>query len=681
LLFGLVVWTFLPALRGEFIEFDDYAYVTGNAHIFFTPANLTFALTRGVAANWHPLTQWSLMLDHRLYGFNPWGYHLTNVLLHAANTVLLFLVFRRLTGATWRSLAVAALFGLHPLRVESVAWISERKDVLSVLFWLLSLWAYARYAQRVTSNKCQFSRTGSTPLPFPGDLSLFYWLALLSFALGLMSKPMLVTLPAVLLLLDFWPLNRWPQEHWSGLLVEKFPFFLLSACVSVITFVVQRNSGMMHELIGVELPFGLRLENAAVSFARYLSKLFWPADLCALYPHPGRWPLAVVLLSVSLVLGLSVLAFVWRRQRPYLFTGWFWYLGTLVPVIGLIQVGAQSIADRYSYIPTVGLLLLVVWEAHQLTVGWRFQRLALGTVGGVLGLSCLLLTRHQLTFWRDGVSLWQRAVAVTTNNYDAHNRLGRALYAQGRFDESIREQLEAIRLNPDLAEAYCILGRTCEAKGQADDAIAWYQKALAIWPAYVTVHNNLAILLLRLGRVEAALVQSQLALASEPNNVTALDTLGLALLQKGRADEALAHLQRAVDLEPDNEMALLNLGSAFSQLGRNDEAIHCLRLALKLQPNSAETHNNLGGALLAKGQIPDAVQEFRMAAFLQPDRYEARRNLGHALLKQGSIDEAIREFQAALSLQPNNALASNDLVFALALKGKPAASPTNSIPP
>jgi tetratricopeptide (TPR) repeat protein len=675
-LMGVVVWVFLPSLGGDFIDRNDFGFVTKNVHIHLTLANVVWVFSHPFDANWLPVTLGSFMLDHQLYGLKPWGYHLTNVLLHALNTVLVFWVLRRMTGATWRSLMVAALFGLHPLRVESVAWISERKDVLSVTFWMLTLWAYARYAQGRSRVECRESSAGND------RSTLDYCLALLFFALGLMSKPMMVTLPGALLLLDYWPLARWPQHRLRGLLVEKIPFFLLSAGVSVATYVTQKNADMMSNVLtGLSLSFGARLENALVSYGRYLGKLFWPVNLCALYPYPEHWPGPAISGAGLLVLGLSVWVFVRRRQQPYLLTGWLWYLGTLVPVLGLVPVGAQAMADRYSYIPSLGILMMVVWGTCQLTRTWHYQGIGLGAAGGVLVLVCIVLTRHQIGYWKDDLSVWQRAVAVTGNNYDAHNMLGRAWFSRGRMDEAIPEFQEVVRLNPGFAEPYCSLGRSFEIKGQMDEAIAWYQKALENRPDYVTVHNNLATLLIEKGQADEAMVHSQKALASEPYDITAHDNLGLALALKGRFDEALAYFQKAVELQPDNGMAQLGLGSFLLRLGRTDEAIRHLHSAVLLQPDDAETHNNLGGALLSKGNVDDAVCQFQEAARLQPDRFEVHHNLGHALLKQGSLDAAIREFQTAFHLKPDNVVASNDLVMAVGMKEKPAQPPVHSTKP
>ena len=682
LLFGLVFWTFLSSLHGGFIDIDDGVFINRNSHIHLTWANLAWAFCNPMAANWHPLTSWSFLLDHQLYGLKPWGYHLTNVLLHAFNTVLVFLVLRRMTGATWRSLMVAGLFGLHPLRVESVAWISERKDVLSVAFWMLTLWAYTRYAQersRVepsslcsTAPRSRESSAGSSSLALdPRRLSLDYCLALVFFALSLMSKPMVVTLPCVLLLLDYWPLARCSRQNLRGLLVEKAPFFLLSAIMSGVTYVIQRNAGAMSTIFtGLSLSFGARLENALVSYGRYLGKLFWPVDLCAHYPHPGYWPTQKVLFAGLLVLGLSVLGFVMRRRQPYLLTGWLWYLGTLVPVIGLVQAGSQSMADRYSYIPSIGILMVLVWGACQMTKSWHLQGIFLGTTGGVLVLACIVLTRHQLGYWKDDVSVWQRAVAVTENNDDGHNCLGRAWFSQGRMDEAIHEFQEVIRLNPGFAEAYYSLGHSFAAKGQLDEAIAFYQKALEIRPDYVVAHDSLDSLLLQKGQADQVMIHCQKALELEPDNETAHINLGSALLQKGRVDEAIIHYQKALQIKPDYAEAHINLGFALFQKGNVDEAIVHYQKALEIQPDYVAAHNSLGSLLLQKGQVDEAIIHFQKALQLKPDYAEAHINLGSALFQKENVDEAIVHFQKALQSKPDSAEACFDLGYALNSQGR-----------
>jgi len=655
-----VFGVFLPSLRGNFIDFDDSLYVTGNSHLRLNLSNLVWESCHPAAANWHPLTMWSLMLDHQLYGLKPWGYHLTNVLLHAANTVLLFLVLRRMTGATWRSVAVAALFGLHPLRAESVAWISERKDVLSVLFWMLTLWAYVRYVED--------SKTHSPKSKAP------YTLALVFFALGLLSKPMVVTLPFVLLLLDYWPLARWSRPNLRGLVVEKVPFFLLSAIFCLVTYVVQQNSGMMKYLAG--LSFDLRLENALVSYARYLGKQFWPVNLCALYPHPHRWPAATILIAGLGILGVSALVLIRQRQRPFLLTGWLWYLGTLVPVIGLVQVGSESMADRYSYIPSIGILVALVWGVHQLAQGWPRRELSLGIVGGVAILTCIGLTHRQISYWMDTVGVCRRAIAVTANNSEAHSRLGSARFTQGLFNEAIGEFQTALIAQPDYVEAWCGLGRCYVEQGQADAAMTCYQKALEIQPESVVAHNNLSDLLFHGNRLDEAMVHAEKALAVEPNNVTALNNLGSVLSLKGRTDEALACFQKAEEVQPDNAAVQINLASLLLGLGRLDEVIVHSQKALAIESNNVVALSNFGNALYSLGRLDEAIQEYQAVVRWQPGDAEAHRSLGYVLVERGRLDEAIREFQEALRLKPDFEAARSELAAALALKEQRAGPTT-----
>jgi tetratricopeptide (TPR) repeat protein len=735
-------WVFLPSLHGDFIDIDDGVFVIRNTHINLTPGNVVWAFCHSFDANWIPLTLWSFMLDHQFYGLKPWGYHLTNVLLHAFNTVLLFLVLRRMTGlrpekrigaaapqagATWRSLVVAGLFGLHPLRVESVAWISERKDVLSVTFWMLTLWAYTRYAQERSSaepsslrsaepRSRKLSARGGGMALDPRRWIPGYGLALLFFALSLMSKPMMVTLPCVLLLLDYWPLARWQRKNLRGLLMEKTPFFLLSAIVSVVTCFTQKNADMMSNVLtGLSLSFGARLENALVSYARYLAKLFWPVNLCALYPYPDHWPMQKILFAGLLVLGLSVLVYIMRRRQPCLPTGWLWYLGTLVPVLGLVPVGAQAMADRYSYIPSIGILIVLVWGTCQVTRGWHCRSIGLGAAGGVLALICIVLTRHQIVYWKNDVSVWERAIAVTENNYDAHNMLGRAWFAQGRVDDAIREFQEVVRLNPGFAEAHNVLGRSFATQGRVDEAMACYQKALEIRPNYVAAHNNLSVLLAKMGRVDEAIVQYRRALEIEPKDVTIINNLGASLISQGRFDEAIAcfqnalqinpdyaeaqnnlgnallgmrkvdeaivHFKRALEIQPDSAAVHIDLGAALNSQGRFDEAIVCFQKALQINPDNAEAHDNLAFVLFSQGRLDETIRELQATLRLKPDQAETHCNLGFVLGKRGRFDEAIHEYQEALRLKPDYTQASNDLVAALGWKAEQAKQPANSSKP
>jgi len=568
LLLLVTIFVYWPATSHNFVNYDDPYYVTSNVHVQtgLTWDNIRWAFCHPVVGNWLPLTMLSHMLDCQLYGLRPWGHHLTSVLLHGVNTVLVFLLLRRLTGAVWRSWMVAALFGLHPLHVESVAWVAERKDVLSTLFGLLCLMAYARYAEE---SKVQ------GPQSVIGNRAIqYYWLALIFFALGLMSKPMLVTVPFVLLLLDYWSLNRirnseFGIRNFARPLVEKTPFFALAAVVSVVTYVVQQRTGMMHSLENV--PLGARLENALLSYCRYWGRLFWPTDLAVFYPYPNHWPLYQVLLAGVLMAGISAFAFVERARHPYFLTGWLWFCGTLVPVIGLVQVGGQAMADRYTYIPSLGLLILTVWGAYELAKRGRHHEAALGGAGCAAMILCAGLTRQQLGYWQNNETLYQHALAVTKNNYLAHHNLGIALFKEGQIDEAISQYQTALRLEPNNAEAHYNLGAALAASGQTDEAIIQLQEAIRLKPDYVAAHINLGTALGREGQLSRAIGQYREAVRLEPDNAEFHYDLGTALGMKGRLDEAIIQFQEALRLRPDYPAARYNLAHAL-QIKNTPEA-------------------------------------------------------------------------------------------------------------
>jgi hypothetical protein len=401
------------------------------------------------------------------------------------------------------------LFAIHPLRVESVAWVSERKDVLSTFFGLLTLICYTRYARNVSGGKWQVTSDESVAAsPVTRHPSLFYVLALLFFALGLMSKSMLVTWPFVMLLLDYWPLCRidLATRHSSlatffRLLLEKIPFLALAAAACVATFLAQQQSGALT----AALPFGARVENALIAHCRYLVKMFWPTDLAVFYPHPGDWPMAKVLLAGSFLAVISIILLVNWRRYPFLLMGWLWFIGTLVPVIGLVQVGAQSLADRYTYIPSLGILMLVIWGLNELVQQWRYLVVPLSVIGSVLILLCMLVTHHQLGYWRNSETLFRHTLAVTDNNFLAHNILGATLGMKGQTDEAIRHCDEAIRIKPDYAEAHSNLGNTLFSAGQNDAAIDQYQQAIQIKPDFADAHYNLGNAFLNKGQVNEAI--------------------------------------------------------------------------------------------------------------------------------------------------------------------------------
>jgi tetratricopeptide (TPR) repeat protein len=611
-----------PVTGFEFINYDDPLFVTANVHVQggLNWAAAKWAFQPGQGDYWHPLTWLSLMLDASLFGQRAGGFHFTNLALHAANGVFVFFLLRLLTGVLWRSAVVAALFALHPLRVESVAWVTERKDVLSGCCGLLSLIFYARYALERTKGAEGGRQQPATrgPQPAPRNLShvfgltsyawTSYSLSLLCLALGLMSKATLVTWPFVMLLLDYWPLQRF--QLWSlrpavsrlRLLVrEKLPFFFLSGIACLLTYLTEKGRRGVTDL--VESQALLRVENAFVAYVRYLEKTFWPVRLAVPYVNPGHWSWLEVGGSVVVVVSLCLAALWFGRRWPYLLVGWWWFWGTLIPVIGLTKGWGVFMGDRFTYVPSIGLLILVVWGVCEVTWGWRYQALALLVAGGAaLGL-CLTLSRQQITYWRDSETLFRHALEVTDKNYIAHNDLGVALRQIGQADEAIRQYQEALQLKADYAEAYNNLGVALSQKGQLDEAIRQYQEALRL----------------------------------KANYADARDNLGTALGQKGRTDEAIVQFREAVRLSPDHADAHNNLGVALRQIGQADEAIVQFQEAIRLRPDFADAHNNLGVALAMKGQTDEAIRQFQEALRFKPDYANARQNLDAAFAAKAQV--------------------------------------------
>lgn len=617
-----ITWIFLPAIHNNFVNFDDPDYVLTNNHVRtgLTAENIRWAFGSIEAGNWHPLTWLSHMGDCQLFGLNPTGHHLVSIVIHAANSVLLFLVLYQMTGFVWRNLFVAAFFGLHPLRVQSVAWIAERKDVLSTLFWFLTLMAYAWYVKKskVRGAVSEVVESSVDP-PFP---LIPYLVALFCFALGLMSKPMLVTLPCVLLLLDYWPLRRVQQNSLKRLILEKIPFFLAAAIASGITVVAQKTFGAVR----ADLPFALRAENALVSYARYLGKLFYPANLSVFYPHPRHWTMGFVVASALLVAIVSTWVVIQARKRPYLAIGWFWYLGTLVPAIGLVQVGVQSIADRYTYVPLIGIMIILTWGAIDLLGRWRLPAAILPVFGTVILLACAVLTRQQIGFWKDSETIFRRAIAITKDNYMAHFYLGSTLDSEGRLDEAIAEFQEALKLRPNVD--FCnVFAMFLERHGRLDEALVQFQQAVMLDPDFADPHHNLALALSRKGRLDEAIEEFQKALRLNSNNAAWQNDFGITLARAGRLDEAISQFQRALKLTSGSADVHYNLGNAWFRKGLLDEAIVQFEQALAINPDSADVHNNLGIVLTRRGRVDEAILHFQEALRIRPGYADAEKNL------------------------------------------------------
>ena len=541
-----IVWVvFSQTLGHGFVNYDDGDYVYNNPVIIsgLTLPGIQWAFTHAHAANWHPLTTISHMLDCQLYGLQPGGHHLTNVLLHGAAAVLLFLALQQLTGTRWPSAFVAAVFAIHPLRVESVAWVSERKDVLSGVFFMLVLWTYAHYV-RADQRHTRQSRHR-------------YIAAILFFALGLMCKPTLVTLPFVLLLLDYWPLRRFAPNagkhndlaRWRPLTIEKIPFFVLSVASCVATLLAQQKAEAVVP-VG-ELSMVNRFGNAATSYVIYITQMIWPTRLAAIYPEANLNTVEASLAFLVLLL-LSVTFFIWRRNYPFLLIGWLWFLGMLVPMIGIIQVGPQARADRYTYLPLIGLYLLATWGTMALVSNWGRRRellngAAISIITGLMAISYL-----QTSTWRNSETMWHQALAHTSRNQIAENSLGKALVKERRLDEAATHFRKALDIYPDYAEANTNLADVLCLEGRWRDAVDHYETALRIQPNYAMAHNNLGIALAVIGNTDEAIDQFREALRINANYADAHANLARCLVQIGRREDAVGELTQALRLRPDD---------------------------------------------------------------------------------------------------------------------------------
>ena len=551
----------------DFIRYDEELYVTKNPHVLsgMSLDGLLWAFTTLDAGNWHPLTWLSLMLDRELYGMNAGGYHWTSVVLHLLSGLLLFFTFSRMTGHPWRSGLLAGLFLIHPLHVESVAWVAERKDVLSGLFWMLSMWGYARYAERPGAGR--------------------YLQVVLFFAMGLMSKPMVVTLPFVLLLLDYWPLGRislghdgtavggeidsseglksgstrvhFPKTTVFRLILEKIPLLFLSFFSAFLTWKAQKAAGALLAL--VDLPLLLRLTNALISYARYLDKTVWPVHLSFFYPHPAGWPYWQVFLAGSVLILISIWTWRQRKSCPYLAMGWLWFLGALIPVIGLVQAGSQAMADRYVYIPFIGLSIMVVWGSYEALNWQRYQKILLSAVWGVILLTLMLTSFRQAQYWRNSVTLFKHAIEATDRNYLAHNNYGAVLMDQKNYHQATEHFLESLRIKPDFAEAHNNMGNIMALQGKNEEAAVFFREAIRIKPDYAGAKRRLGDVLQRMGKSEEAIICYREALIRNPDDPVLHNNIAVALASAGKGGEAVYHLRKALDLKAGYGDAQKNL--------------------------------------------------------------------------------------------------------------------------
>jgi protein O-mannosyl-transferase len=584
---GLLLLTLLPywqVVGHGFVAFDDDVYITENPRVRKGLSAQTFlwALTATEAANWHPLTWISHLVDVSLFGTWAGGHHLVNLLIHGANGLLLFLALRRMTGSIWESSLVAALFAIHPLHVESVAHLAQRKDVLSGLFWMLTLLAYGQHVSRPSRIR--------------------YASIVVCLGLGLMAKPILVTLPFVLLLLDFWPLRRMENFTGSGageppglspsaLIREKIPLFFLVIISCVITYFAQASGGAVRSLDAY--PLDVRLGNAVVSYLAYLGKMLWPSKLAFFYPHPGLPPMGTIALSALLIGGASWGAIRLRRGHPYLLTGWLWYIGTLVPVIGLVQVGQQSMADRYVYIPMIGIYLIISWGLSEFVRKWDLPKIIRVLLVTVVLSMLMGKTYLQAGYWSGSVPLFQHAISVTEANRVAHMNLGRVYQTQGRFGEAIRHYRQALEIDHEYARAHNNLGTVYEEMGQLDRAIREYRAALEIDPDLIKAHVNMGIVLEKRGQLDEAIRHYKAAVRLAPEYAQARQYLGLALYRRNRTAAAIVHLRENVRLAPNNPSGHNNLAVVLYGAGSIGMAVHHLEQALKFDPNNDDARRNL----------------------------------------------------------------------------------------
>jgi tetratricopeptide (TPR) repeat protein len=568
-----VVAAYWPVWRCGFVDFDDDDYVFNNDAIQHGPnwRAIKWAFTTTHAANWHPLTWISHILDFQLYGLNAAGHHATSLLLHAINSIFLFVLLKRMTRMMWPAAVTAALFALHPMHVESVAWIAERKDVLSTFFWMLSVWAYLRYVE------------GSR---------LFYAGSLAFFAMALMCKPMVVTLPCLLLLLDYWPLERFRHSA-PGVWVEKIPYFVLAALTGVVTIVAQRRGGTVLSL--AHLPLAARLENLPMSYARYVAKLFWPRHLAVLYPYVLTWPAWEVIGACIFLVAITVFVIGRAHSQPFLAVGWMWFLIGLAPVNGLLQTGVQSMADRYTYIPSIGLFIMVVWSLDG--CGEKLGRYAEAFLAIAVLAGCFFLTERQVGYWKDTRTLFAHALESTKDNYIACEVLGRHLALHGQRAAAIGYLDKAVAIAPWFAPAQNDLGRVLLDAGHVDDALPHLEQAVALMPRVPENHYNLGNALLAKRRVAEALEQFQIEVNLRPEDAVAQRNFGEVLLGNNLVDDAIPHLEKATAINPSDADARFNLGNAYFQKGRAADAAREYEISLRFRPDFAPACNNLAWIL------------------------------------------------------------------------------------
>jgi protein O-mannosyl-transferase len=630
----------------SFVNYDDNQYVSGNYHVQagLTLESIRWSFTATRASNWHPLTWLSHMLDCQIYGMNPGHHHMTSVLFHILNSLLLFFIFKGISGSLWKSAFVAALFALHPLHVESVAWVAERKDVLSTFFWMLTLWCYAGYVKSLRLDK--------------------YLLLILFYILGLMAKPMLVTLPFVLFLLDYWPLKRFQlkssnnknpaiQRPFSFALIrEKIPLFLLSAASSIFTYLVQKSGGSVNSLAAI--PFHVRLANALVSYVSYIGKMIWPHNLAVLYPYQKSITLWKIAGAGLLLVIISVFVFRMLRSKPYLTVGWLWYLGTLVPVIGIVQVGSQALADRYTYVPLIGIFIMITWGIDDLVLKWRFRKIGFSVLSVVIFAIFMVMSWLQVGYWSNSTTLFEHALDVTADNSVAHVNLGEVLAEQGNNDAAVKHYYAALKIRPDLVAAHLNLGISLRKDGKLDEAIRHFSKAVRLESDCVEARYELGYTLEKKGDLTGAIQHYIEAKRMYPVKAKVYNNLGIILANRNKEKAAIYNFSRAIQIDPNYAGAYYNLGKIFLNQGNIEKAILHFKKALRFNPRMTEALFNLSWILAThedksyrngKDAVELALKLCKIKQYRQALALDA---LAAAYAENGRYDEAVLTARKAL---------------------------------
>ena len=638
---AITIIAYEPVRHNGFVGYDDGRYITENPQVKqgLTLETLKWAFTKPHYFMWHPLTTLSYLVEYEFFGANAVASHLINLLFHIINALMLFWILKKMTGTFWPSAFAAALFAVHPLQVESVAWAAERKNVLSGLFWLLTIAAYIRYADFGELSRGEKPKAGR------------YMVLLLVYGLCILTKPTVVVVPFVLLLLDFWPLRRITRNTIRRLIIEKIPLFFLAALLCVVTVFAQKSGGVIKTM--PHFAFQYRLENAIVSYISYLFKMAYPVNLAVFYPHPGPrialWQPLLALIALAVITGL---VFYFGRRRRYLITGWLWYVGTLVPVIGLIQVGGQAMADRYMYLPMVGLLIIIAEAMSEIIRKWRYSRYVLFVISAAILVVLMIAARNQVRYWKDDFTLFGHAIDVTKNNENMHYNIGHAYQQKGQFEKAIEHYKETLRIEPGDLQAMNNLGVLLLSQKKTDEALKIFEKAVQLNSHYIDSINNLGLALREKGRVKEAMEKWQQVIDLEPMQPEAHYNIGVTMLRNGRYNQAIEHLNKS--LEKKKEWDVYNyLSTSYMALGQFKNAMGSYNEAIKLKPGDMNIESNIAMTLTKLGKAEQAEQIWQRILARDPENFKAHYGLGRLLADKKQLDKAMEHFNKVLQAKPD----------------------------